>query len=383
MTQKVHQNIHVTRRCSQKYLVIGVSILLLLLVLSGLLHPRARATLGKYTTPLSSPQNTSKEIPNFVHYVHIVPPGSASKNATLEFKFRDFISYYSAQFYLNPDAIFIHTNAGPELIQQARDSDDQWTRAVANLPAVRFNHVTPPTHTSKGVQISLFAHQSDIIRTRAVRQFGGIYLDEDMYVIRDLTDLRRSGFQTIVGLQQYSDVCNGMFLAKPESELLKVFDTLQDIVFDGGWVTHSVDLLSRLVPAFAVLDHEVLVLDEKAFFAFSWEDWGTKELYQLHEPDGQSDPYRFQDYQHYNFTSFVQSFKPGSRWAFSSWRFDWRFTYAVHGWGSASRGKTELFGKYGGLTLEYILAHNSNFARAVYPAIKHALEAGVIKQKDS
>lgn len=37
-----------------------------------------------------------------------------------------------------------------------------------------------------------------------------------------------------------------------------------------------------------------------------------------------------------------------------------------------------MFGKFGGITLEYVLAQNNNFARAVYPAVKHALDNGII-----
>jgi len=31
--------------------------------------------------------------------------------------------------------------------------------------------------------------------------------------------------------------------------------------------------------------------------------------------------------------------------------------------------------------LEYVIARQSNFARAVYPAIKHALDVGIINRK--
>ena len=38
----------------------------------------------------------------------------------------------------------------------------------------------------------------------------------------------------------------------------------------------------------------------------------------------------------------------------------------------------EIFGKFKDVTPEYVLAQNSNFARAVYPAVKHAMDNGVL-----
>ena len=54
----------------------------------------------------------------------------------------------------------------------------------------------------------------------------------------------------------------------------------------------------------------------------------------------------------------------------------------LHGWTSGIRGelndeqRATMFGKFGGITLDYVLARNSNFALAVYPAVKHALDNG-------
>jgi len=337
-----------------------------ILLLTALVHPGLHTTLGNIATHLTpQSRSTLREIPNIVHYVHVVPPPAGPK-AKLQFSFRQFVSYYSAQFYLNPD-IYIHTNADPESIKQARTSSDQWTRAVANLPSVKFRYYD---------NIHL-AHQSVFIRTKVVTKYGGVYLDEDMYIVKDLADLRRAGFRTVLGLGRYRGIIPGMFLGMPGSELIKLYGSLQDAAFDGEWTTARVDLLTRLVPLFAGRPHEVLILDERSFFPLSWEDWGIKELYEIHEDDGEPDPYIFEDARDlkYNAT-FVQDFKfePQPK----TWRFDWRYTYAVHGWNDALKGKEALWGDFGDLTLDYVLAQNSNFARAVYRAVKQALDEGVI-----
>lgn len=73
-----------------------------------------------------------------------------------------------------------------------------------------------------------------------------------------------------------------------------------------------------------------------------------------------------------------------------TWQKDLRTSYVLHGWTSGIRGemndeeRASVFGKYGHITLEYILARNSNFALAVYPAVQHALDNGVLDDaKDS
>ncbi len=60
----------------------------------------------------------------------------------------------------------------------------------------------------------------------------------------------------------------------------------------------------------------------------------------------------------------------------------WRGSYAVHGWNSVVKalGDTQaIFGNAEGITLEYVLARKSQFANAVYPAVKHALDNGIIE----
>ena len=61
-----------------------------------------------------------------------------------------------------------------------------------------------------------------------------------------------------------------------------------------------------------------------------------------------------------------------------TWRKDWRLSYVLHGWthGIEIEGKAGELGDFGGITVDYVLAQRSNFARAVYPAVKHALEEG-------
>ena len=56
----------------------------------------------------------------------------------------------------------------------------------------------------------------------------------------------------------------------------------------------------------------------------------------------------------------------------------------LHGWNSGlekhlnDQEVQEMFGEFGGITPQYVLAKNSHFATAVYPTMKHALDNGAL-----
>ena len=83
-----------------------------------------------------------------------------------------------------------------------------------------------------------------------------------------------------------------------------------------------------------------------------------------------------------NLTSFIENFE---LYPPKTWQRDWRSSYVLHGWTSGiEKQLTEgeriaMFGEFGDITLEYVLARNSNFARAVYPAVRHALDNGFLE----
>jgi hypothetical protein len=228
---------------------------------------------NKYSKPLKEQKKldhslrvqSSDEIPNIFHFTHL-----QTSTATLDIGFQQFISIYSAYHYCKPSKIYIHTNVNGEAFRRARRSRNQWTRKIASMPMVEFNHELAPNASHGGVQITKLAHQSDFIRTRVMKKWGGIFMDEDSYLLKDLAPLRRAGYKNIVARQVDGKVGCGMFLSAPGSQLVKAYQELQDQVFDGRWTTHSVDLFTRLIDDFSELEKEVLVMDHTAFFPLSW-----------------------------------------------------------------------------------------------------------------
>ena len=182
----------------------SISLGLILLVLSLLLFFR-QAFSGTFSSGAFHTLNLSDftslaPVPNIVHFVHLVEDPT---DTSFDFPFRQFVAIYSAWYYLRPEQIYVHTNVEEGLIEETlQKSQNPYTKAVAALPSVSFRHAIPPNHTTSGAAITKLPNQSDFVRTKVLSELGGIYLDDDSYVLRDLKPLRETGFKNIVGFQK-------------------------------------------------------------------------------------------------------------------------------------------------------------------------------------
>jgi mannosyltransferase OCH1-like enzyme len=341
--------------------ILTVSVILALIIYL-VLAPSSHKEIFNLPSKLTIYTPPDFEIPNIVHFVHFETPSSWTiPEPYLEFQFSHFLAIYSAYIYLKPDVIYIHTDAETQTIEKVKESTHQWTNIIANLPSVEFKHVVAPERTKTGRPIQKLSHKSDFIRTMVMKKYGGIYLDEDSYVLKDFAPLRRAGFRNVVGRQHDKQIGCAIFLSTPENRLINAYQAQQHTAFNGGWITHAVILLSDLVNQFASIAGEVLVLEQNAFFPLSWE---TKDLATLYS---------------------VNQKEVTAEWSYTTKAMtkDYKFStsYAIHGFNSAN---TKInFGSYGGITLDYILAQTSNFARTVYPAVEHAMKNGIIPKKGS
>lgn len=58
------------------------------------------------------------------------------------------------------------------------------------------------------------------------------------------------------------------------------------------------------------------------------------------------------------------------------WEVDYSSSYVIH----AFDGKPQRYWPKQ-VSLEYVIARQSNYARAVWPAVQHAIEAGIVDRK--
>jgi hypothetical protein len=96
-----------------------------------------------------------------------------------------------------------------DLVKEAKESGNEWTRYILKLPKIKVNQVTVPDRTTTGKNINRVERKSDLVRTTVLVEFGGIYLDTDVVALKDVKDLRENGFANVVGLQRSEALTNG------------------------------------------------------------------------------------------------------------------------------------------------------------------------------
>lgn len=325
--------------------------------------------------PISQTQSPDAPIPNIVHYVWLL-----DGREHLNFELKIFISVYSASLYFKPDTIYIHTDASPEQWEYAKTRGDQATRWTLAIATVKHNQVVAPTHTLACTQILKVQHKSDFVRTEQLHKYGGIYMDTDVIPLRDVKLLRKSGFKNIMGIEERGRVNNGFVMAQPGSILQSIFKSEQHERFDNRWTTHSVNLLSELSYRLQPVPMEVLVLGIKIFSPSSWKKEDIRSLFNPHTetpagpPEDDSEavglykvPTTFEEAVDY-WNQTKSNIKP-------TWQADYSGSYVIH----AFDGRGNFWPDH--VDLEYIMARQSNYARAVYPAVKHAIDKGHITWK--
>ncbi|GFS03931.1 glycosyltransferase family 32 protein [Elysia marginata] len=99
---------------------------------------------------------------------------------TYVFKFWHYIAFMAAKRNVSPTAIYVIGDQHP----QGR----WWQRVLNDVHGVRFVYRELPQSIS-GIDVRFRHHLSDIVRLQILYLNGGIYLDADMVVVRDLEPL--------------------------------------------------------------------------------------------------------------------------------------------------------------------------------------------------
>ncbi|KAK0670114.1 hypothetical protein QBC41DRAFT_222356 [Cercophora samala] len=339
---------------------------------------------GSSSQQLDSSASTAEEIPNIVHFVYILKDSATEFN----FGFSHFLSVFSARYFLHPDKIILHTNCLPDslpVLAAKNGTSGKWNNLLFNLSDInlQINPVKVPLAASNGIMIQNMEHKSDFVRVAQVYEQGGIYIDFDVHVLRDLAPLRRAGFKAVGGRQVGGQINSGTFMAVPKSKAMAIWKMKMGQLYTGGWTTHSNEVITAVGERLVGEAGEMLIMEREAFAPGSWNGADTDSLFQVHKNTNNSG---------INVTDVfankrrLPDFKEGlaDRWnypeRFESWETDWSKTYLLHAF-TPDRWSHKVPG-FDHITPRYILERKSNFARAVYPVVKIMYEKGWIKEDD-
>jgi len=151
----------------------------------------------------------------------------------------------------------------------------QWWDATK--PLVTLRRVRTPDHVF-GRTLRKFAHQADVLRLELLQQFGGLYLDLDVMLLRPMAPLLthelvlgQEGIGGSIGLG------NALMVARRTAPFLRAWYAEYRNFSDAVWNGFSVRLPSQI--ALRSDSPSVHVLDYAAFYWPPWNPWGIAQLY--------------------------------------------------------------------------------------------------------
>lgn len=154
--------------------------------------------------------NSSECVPNIVHWIWFYPEGK-------DFKFINLISALSALYIQKPEKVFIWNSNLP--------AGQHWEFVLRvsghiQIPIIS-KRMEPPSILS-GVHIRITEHKTDITRLSALHDYGGIYMDLDVIVLKSLKPLMCKN-EMILGAETEVKLNTGFMLAKPGARFIKLW----------------------------------------------------------------------------------------------------------------------------------------------------------------
>ena len=149
------------------------------------------------------------------------------------------------------------------------EPDGLWWELSRNL--VTLKKVEAPREIF-GNPLLHVAHRSDVLRLQKLIEFGGIYLDTDVFVHRDFDDLlHNSVVMGQEGVDGEFGLANAVILAEPNAPFLcrwlEEYRSFRSKGNDEFWSEHSVILPQKLAREYP---EEITILPYTAFF---WPLW--------------------------------------------------------------------------------------------------------------
>ncbi len=113
-------------------------------------------------------------------------------------------------------------NQKPELVLQCIES---WKAHNPDYQIVEWNKENSPSHPiiTKNLKDKLWAYASDYTRLYTLYEYGGIYLDTDIFIIRSLNSLLGNNCFVAFQYKELSDywITNGAFGSAPKHHFIK------------------------------------------------------------------------------------------------------------------------------------------------------------------
>ncbi|XP_067649562.1 uncharacterized protein [Haliotis asinina] len=182
--------------------------------------------------------HAERVVPNIVHVTWY---GGPKKNT---FLFHHLISLLSIRQVLKPTRILFWCDLIPKGIY--------YEQTMERVPEIVHVVRDPPTEIM-GRPIKVPEHQSDIVRLEAILEYGGIYVDLDVIAVKSFEPLYH--FDVTMGYETPDGLCNGIMVAKPWADFMRIWYKEYKTFDDKVWGYHSVNLPAILAHKYPKLIH--------------------------------------------------------------------------------------------------------------------------------
>lgn len=179
-------------------------------------------------------------VPNVVHFILFA---KNSKNK-LKFQFQNYLSFRSAGQFMRPRYIFLHGDLVPE--------GEWWQRTLQDVDNLYHVYCEKPKKIHDR-SISFVEHAADIKRLTLLIDFGGIYLDTDMLILKSLDPLRVHNL--VLGRPVSISLSNGIMLARKGALFLRLWLENYRNYDRSDWGGNSVRFSNSLQKLFPHLVH--------------------------------------------------------------------------------------------------------------------------------
>ncbi|RZF32434.1 hypothetical protein LSTR_LSTR001898 [Laodelphax striatellus] len=209
-------------------------------------------------------------VPNYVHFLRM---GASMKNV----KFIDAMCMLAAFKKQRPDRLFIHTD-------QKHFSGFHWDYLMNKVPGFKealtiVSTQLPDTiFDQKFSQVYHYFHSSDVLRIQVLMKYGGMFLDNDSFLVKSLDPYRK--FEMAIGWDEGMFLGTQVLVAHKDARFLRLWlDSYRGHYYPtlwyfnaGEWPTVSIlwarpELVHRVKLLFGV--HPLI--DE--VFVSVWPDW--------------------------------------------------------------------------------------------------------------
>lgn len=175
---------------------------------------------------------TNPLVPNYVHWIWI-------HNFPSKFTFSQFLSAVSVLHNLKPERIYFWHSTHPQGIWWGRFLDTVRNSSVNFYP----NFIHPPTTIFEN-SVNMPEHQADIVKLQKLMEFGGIYLDFDVIVVKSFQPLQC--YSATLGAETDDGLCAGIIISQPHSKFIKLWYESYRTFDDASWDRHAVKVPYKL-----------------------------------------------------------------------------------------------------------------------------------------